>query len=88
VVQLHYGWKTGDLLIGVSKKHHLIIVSLMFYVYESVGVNNLLLFKQFTLQEAGMAASKIIRYHVPSIITRGVIWAGHVAHVERKTSAR
>jgi len=37
----------------------------MFYVYESVGVNDLLLFgrllrKEFKLEEAGMAVSKIV----------------------------
>jgi len=44
----------------------------MFCVYESVGVNNLVLFnhllrKDFRLQEDGMAASKIISFHVPAI---------------------
>ena len=48
----------------------------MFYVYESVGVSNLVLFshllrKDFGLQEAGMAASKIISFHVPAIYLQG-----------------
>lgn len=48
----------------------------MFYVYESFGVNNLLLFncllrKEFKLQKAGMAASKIVRYHFSVIYYMG-----------------
>jgi len=48
----------------------------MFYVYESVGVNNMLLFKhllrkEFELQEAALAASKIISHHVPAIYCTG-----------------
>jgi len=48
----------------------------MLYVDESVAVNNLLLFnhllrKEFKLQEAAMAASKIISYHVPAMYSTG-----------------
>jgi hypothetical protein len=61
----------------------------MFYVDESVGVNNLLLFnhllrKLFKLEEAGIAASKIIGYHVGDDMGRGTwdTWKGRQLYTD------